>query len=786
MKNADKLIARAIQCAKSGDLARAEKIARSILEDDPTNFDALHIYGNARLERDDLRTATSLLIDVVKLDPGFPPAQMNLANCLAGSGNHADALAHFDAAIRLRPNYAEAIYNRALSLKALGRSDEAVKSLRAAASSALGEPRIHTLLADLLVEDEQLDEARAALEKGVAELPKSAELLICLGCALLRLKDDAGASECFAKARKLGPFDAFAHRRRAEALRAVDRLDEAVEEYTRAIDREPGDAKLYRARAEAFALLGDEAKEALDKEASFAVYMRNANVRFSSGNLHSAVEDLNAALALRPDDPNALNTRATVYNEMANYPAALTDYEAVRLQQEADPGRLGLICHLKCRTANWSGLAEMVQEVSRLGLEGAQLSPFHIIPLTDDPALHHRVARTLVSNASGMFKPRPFAPAAPQRRIRIGYFSEDFYTHPVLQLIRGVYANHDRERFHVSAFSMTKNKDANYHQVKTLFDAFHNVETASDAEITALARKEKVDIAIDLTAFTNAARFGIFAARAAPVQVNFLGYPGTMGADFMDYIIADPIIIPEELREHYSEKIAYMPCYQPNDRQRPEHRPNERRSDHKLPEEAFVFCCFNDTYKILPDRFELWMRILGQVEGSVLWLLARDAHTEGNFAKEAAARGIDPGRIIFAPRMAHELHISRHQLVDVFLDTGPYNAHTTSSDALWAGVPVLTRAGRSFASRVAASLVTRAGAPELVTNSDDEYVALGVRLAQDAALLESMKKKVRAARHESPLFDVVRFTRDLEALYEEMMRRRVEGLAPDHIGPFGD
>lgn len=781
MKNVDKLIARAIECAKSGDLARAEKIARTILEDDPKNFDALHIYGNARLERDDLRSATSLLTEVVRLDPSFPPAQMNLANCLAGSDQHAEALPHFDFAIKLRPNYAEAIYNRALSLKELDRTADAVKSLREAASASLGEARIYKLLSDLLIESDQLDEASKALDAGLADLPKSPDLLNCMGCLLLRQKNESEAAEYFARSRKLAPPTGETRRRRAEAYAALGRFDEAVEEYSLAIVQEPADAKLYRSRGEVFQQLHKDVEASLDLGAAYSVYMRNAHMRTKRGNLHAALRDLDSALELREDDLEALNTRGNVFNEMAKYPSALKDFEAARrLGSPADPLKLGLICHLKCRTADWPGLAELVDEVSELGRAGAGLSPFHLIPLTDDPELHHHVTRTIVNASISSFKARPFGPAAPRRKINIGYFSEDFYAHPVLQLIRGVFSNHDRERFHVAAFSLTKNKDANYHEIKTTFDAFHNVEDATDDEITTLARKEKVDIAIDLTGLTNASRFGIFAARAAPVQVNFLGYPGTMGADFMDYIIADPVIIPEGLREHYSEKVAYMPCYQPNDRLRPPHRP-ERRSDHKLPENGFVFCCFNDTYKILPGRFELWMRILKQVEGSILWLLARDPHTEANFAKEAAAHGIGPDRIIFAARQPHDLHISRHQLVDIFLDTGPYNAHTTSSDALWAGVPVLTLAGRSFAARVAASLVTRAGVPELVTTSDEEYVSLAVRLAHDPAMLESIKNKIRAARTESPLFDVVRFTRDLEQLYEEMNRRRLEGLPPDHI-----
>ena len=354
--------------------------------------------------------------------------------------------------------------------------------------------------------------------------------------------------------------------------------------------------------------------------------------------------------------------------------------------------------------------------------------------------------------------------------------------HPVSLLIGSVFSEHDRQRFHVSGFSLTRVKDGAHQRIRTAFDEFHDVFGARDEDITLLARKHRIDIAIDLTAYTTDSRTGAFARRAAPVQVNFLGYPGTMGADFMDYIIADPVLIPPHMQAHYTEKVAYMPLtYQPNDRNRPIAQSPASRAECGLPPEGFVFCCFNDTYKIAPERFDMWMRILKRVDGSILWLLANNPQAEGNFRKEAAARGVDPSRIFYAPRAPLPIHLARQRFADLFLDTAPYNAHTTASDALWAGLPVLTLPGQGMQARVAASLLTAAGLPELITTSVEDYENLAVRLATEPELLATMKKKVLAARLGSPLFDVTRFTRDLERLYEEMMRRHHAGLPPDHI-----
>ena len=342
---------------------------------------------------------------------------------------------------------------------------------------------------------------------------------------------------------------------------------------------------------------------------------------------------------------------------------------------------------------------------------------------------------------------------------------------------------HDHQRFELIGISFGPyHRDQMQTRLEQAFDQFIDASAMSDLQIATLSRELKIDIAIDLKGFTQNCRTGIFAYRAAPLQVNYLGYPGTMAAEYMDYLIADKVLIPEQSQGAYSEKIAYLPhSYQVNDRKRVISDKVFTRAELGLPEQGFVFCSFNNNYKILPATFESWMRILKAVEGSVLWLYEDNAAAAEHLKKEAHRQGVDSARIIFATKMPLEEHLARHQLGDIFLDTLPYNAHTTASDALWAGLPVLTLIGQSFASRVAASLLNAIGLPELITTSPQEYEALAIALAKNPERLTAIKTKLANNRLTSPLFDTPLFTKDLEQIYMKMYERYQGDLAPDTI-----
>jgi predicted O-linked N-acetylglucosamine transferase (SPINDLY family) len=365
-------------------------------------------------------------------------------------------------------------------------------------------------------------------------------------------------------------------------------------------------------------------------------------------------------------------------------------------------------------------------------------------------------------------------------RIRVAYLSTDLRAHAVGFLIVGAIEQHDKSRFEITGISLgADDKSETRARFEAAFDRFVDVREKSDNEVAALLREMEIDIAVDLNGFTGDPRTRILARRPAPIQVNYLGYPGTMGADYIDYIIADPVVITPADEPYYSEKIAYLPdTYQANDTRRPMAPEVPSRADARLPDKGFIFASFNNTYKISPEMFSVWMRLLSAVEGSVLWLLEDNPFAAENLRREAAARGVNPDRLIFAPRTTPDKHLARQALADLFLDTLTYNAHTTASDALWIGLPVITTPGTTFPARVAASILTAIGLQELITPSLEEYERLALRLARDAEALALLKAKLNAHRETFPLFDTKRFTRHLEAALTTMWERHQQGQSP--------
>jgi predicted O-linked N-acetylglucosamine transferase (SPINDLY family) len=343
---------------------------------------------------------------------------------------------------------------------------------------------------------------------------------------------------------------------------------------------------------------------------------------------------------------------------------------------------------------------------------------------------------------------------------------------------------HDESRFDVSAISLGADDNSKMgRRLKAALPRFIDARTFSDEHIANLVRSLEVDILVDLMGFTKNARTQIFALRPAPVQVSYLGYPGTMGASYVDYIIADRIAIPEEKRECYLEKVVYLPdSFMGNDFERKISERLPRRSECQLPEAGFVFCAFNNSYKIAPQIFDIWIRILRQVENSILWLSGTNETAIRNLGREAQNRGVDPSRLVFAQRLPlNEDHLARHRLADLFLDTLPYNAHATASDAVWAGLPVLTCLGETFAGRVAGSLLNAVGLPELITTTPEAYERMAIELATHPERLAAIKHKLEENRLTAPLFDTKLFTKHIEAAYTAMHERNQAGLAPDHI-----
>jgi predicted O-linked N-acetylglucosamine transferase (SPINDLY family) len=469
---------------------------------------------------------------------------------------------------------------------------------------------------------------------------------------------------------------------------------------------------------------------------------------------------------------------------LKKYDQAIQVYKHIVLLQADTEFIRGYLFHAKLKVCDWKDHDEQVKTCIQGICENKKLiMPFSALMLSGVEKLNIQIATNYAKYINGLSRKPYSKKSKPLEKITIGYYSADFHSHAISYLICELIELHNRSKFNAIAFSFgSNNQDQTRQRLMNAFDQFIDVSHQSDEAIAKLSRDFKIDIAVDLMGYTHDARPGIFEARVAPLQVNYLGYPASMGNEYIDYIIADQIVIPESNKQFYSEKVIYLPnSYQVNDRKKVISDRQISRTELGLPKDSFVFCCFNNNYKILPETFDGWMRVLTVVEGSVLWLFQDNDWVVNNLKKEAQERGVEADRLVFAKRLPLDEHLARHRQADLFLDTFPYNAHTTASDALWAGLPLLTMMGESFASRVAASLLTAIDLPELITKSQKDYEALAIELATNPAKLKAIKAKLESNRLTTPLFDTPRFTKHLEDAYTKMYERYHADLPPEHI-----
>ncbi len=672
----------------------------------------------------------------------------------------------------------------------------------------------------------KLDKAIAIYRQLAARFPGNARLLFLLGSAESQNGNGGEAVRLLEQCLLIDPLDADAYNNLGLALETQERFDEALQSYDRAIAAHPGRPEAYINKGLALHKRGhlqaalESFERALERDPGNAEQHNNrGNVLLDLRRTEEALESFDRALALAPDYAEAFASRGSALQSLGRFAEALASFDraialdpmlaeahnlrgdlllAARREVEARESfqrayslnpRLEFVyprlLYSKLRTCDWTNIEGQLSKLEARILRGEQLcTPFDSLGLTGSLAVQgkaaqmYAAARFPASSALGPVPPRKRA-----GRIRLGYYSSEFRDHATTRLMAELFELHDRSRFELVGIDFgPAADDAMRRRVAACFDRFVDVRGIGDRDVARLSRDLEIDIAVDLKGFTEDARPGIFAERAAPVQVSYLGFPGTMGAGYIDYIIADEVVIPAASRALYSEKVVTLPdSYQVNDRKRSIADRAFTREELGLPAHGFVFCCFNNNYKITPPTFDAWMRILRQVEGSVLWLVEDSPAAAGNLRKEAERRGVRADRLVFAQRMALPDHLARHRNADLFLDTLPYNAHTTASDALWAGLPVLTCAGEAFASRVAASLVSAVGLPELITTTPAGFEALAIALASDRARLEQVRAKLLANRPTAPLFDTPRFARHIEAAYEEMYERHLAGLPPDHI-----
>lgn len=586
--------------------------------------------------------------------------------------------------------------------------------------------------------------------------------------------------------------EALAHINRGVALEGQGRNEEALQSYRQAMECDPSSAHSYFNMGALLVLSKrfDEAIACMNRV--LALEPDNAEALLHQGAAYlglkqdeQAFASFNKALRLKPQLAEARYQVGLLLKKHKRYQESFQQLQAAWRVNPQLPGLLSEMMQIMATMCEWSALDDGMALIEKAVVQRQpDVKTISVIGLSDSPALQLEIAR-LGIEAAGYGQP-PLGPiAAPTDvgKIRVGYYSADFRQHATTVLVAELFELHDRECFEWFAFDFgPRVQDATRDRVRAAFDHFIDVRELTDRQIAELSRELNIDIAVDLKGFTTDHRLGMFAFRCAPVQVSWLGYPGTTGADFMDYVIADKVVLPPAAQVHFSEKAAYMPySYQVNDGRRRISTRMFNRAEVGLPDSSFVFCCFNNNYKIQPSTFEGWMRILHAVPDSVLWLLEDNSFAASNLRREAQARGVDPERLVFAPRMELSEHLARHCLADLFLDTLPCNAHTTASDALWAGLPVLTCTGQSFAGRVAASLLHAVRLPELVTKSQADYEALALTLVNDPVQLKNIRDKLRAQLLIAPLFDARRFARDIEAAYAAMHARSIEGLSPDVI-----
>jgi protein O-GlcNAc transferase len=775
-----------------GQWSAAEQMCRLVLNAEKDHFDALEMLGILAAQTGRTAEALHFLERAAAARPDKAEAHFNHANLLNQLGRLEEARAGYERALAVSPDFAEAYYNRGNVLRQLGRLEEALGAYESAAAARTDFADSHNSSAAALRDLGRLQEALQSCRRALEIRPDYPEAHHTHGVILQDLGRLEEAIASHEHALRLKPNFAEAYKNRGDVLRLLRCFEEALEDYQRAARLKPDFAEAYEGACMTLRELRRfaEALQNCDRVLKIRPDLPEAHnnrgvILQDSKRYAEALDSYSKALEVKPDFADAHKNRAATLQELKRQEEALDSFERALALNPDLPWLFGTALFARLELAQWTGMESQLEALAaRIMLGHSAAQPFAAAVLFDSLQLQHRAAQCWAAESSA---PRstlpPFPRPSRRKRIRVGYYSADYHGHATAYLAAGLFEAHDRDRFEIVAFSFGPEAgDGMRKRLTSSFDRFLDVRAKSDREIAQLSRELQIDIAVDLKGFTQDERKGIFLHRAAPVQINYLGYPGTMAASYMDYIVADPVLIPAASRQYYTEKIVYLPnSYQVNDRKREISARQYSRAELGLPPEGFVFCCFNNCFKILPAVFDSWMRILKQVEGSVLWLLADSESAVTNLRRNAEARGVQGTRLIFARREPVPEHLARHRAADLFLDTLPYNAHTTASDALWAGLPVLTRTGESFAARVAASLLSAIHLPELVTSTPEQYEALAVELATDPARLAQIRGKLAENRLGTPLFDTTSFTRHLEDAYGQIHERYQQGLPPDNI-----
>ena len=718
------VLAKVAQCLQAGQLDQAESICRQILATTPAEPNTLHYLGVILFQKGNLSDGVDVLRRAVSIEPTNAQIHYHLGCALRENKQFVEATATFTKAIELKDAYTEAYRALGLTLADMGQIEEGIAEIQRVIAIEPDNVKAHMNLGNMRQEQNKAPEAIAAFRQAIALDPNHAPAYNNLGKALRIQKQVKAATEAFQKATDLNPAYALAYNNLGGILTEQGKLPEAIAALKRAVTLEPTNAQTHHHFALALAAAGDIA---------------------------AAIAAEEQTLKLKGDHWRALS-------------------HLINLRQS--------VCL-------WSGLKELIERLIQGIEEGVALaSPFFFQLIETSSRQQQQCARLYAKgafqHAVALRKTLGFDErivAKPQ--ITIGYISADFRDHAAASLIAELFEQHDRDRFRVLGYSIGPDDQSDMRQ--RLVRAFDQFVDLREMPLEQAARKiyeDEVDILVDLTGLTRHSRTEILALRPAPIQINYLGSGSTLGADFMDYMIVDQFIVRPEQETFYDEKLVYLPdCFLVNDAKQPISPETPSRSECGLPEDAFVFCCFNNNFKINPEILDVWVNLLSAVESSVLWLIETNQFVSKNLKQEAKARGIDPDRLIFAPFVPRQEHMARYRIVDLFLDTPVVSAGATASDALLVGCPLITCTGNTLQSRVAGSMLHAVGLPELVTTSLADYESLALRLAENPSELKAIRKKLAKNLPTAPLFDCARSTRNVEQAYEVMWRRHLEGLA---------
>jgi len=726
----------------------------------------------------------------LELDSHDTETHFKRANALKMLKQYPLAISGYQQVIQLDNKHAKAWFNLGVVYQLSQQLDLAVKSYKKAISINHNYPEAHNNLGNLLKNLNYLDEAIACYKLAIAQKPM-AETCYNLANVYTQLQAPEAAERAYRQAITLRADYADAYNNLAVLYLSLNRQQDAIAACQRALQVRPDHAGAHNNLGNMYKQLHRNAEAwqhyqlAIKHDANFADAYNNGGLLLQAQfRANEAISYFSRAIALKPDHAEAYYNRSNQFRDQRDLTRALDDIKRAVTLAPHDINYISTLLYTKMQACEWESIETTFNHVNQLILQGGAAGPFVLIATPAGAAIQQQCACNYAQKKLPVVAPLTNAHTQYQHaRIRLGYFSADLHNHATTYLMAELFEKHDKSKFELYAFSFGPSvEDEMRKRVRSAFDHFYDVRDHTEAQIAQLALALEIDIAIDLKGYTKEARPGIFAYRPAPVQVNYLGYPGTMGTPHLHYIIADPVLIPEQARQHYTEKVAYMPnSYQVNDRHRKIADTYDTRADHGLPENTFVYCCFNNNYKITPDAFDVWMQILTQVKNSVLWLFEANLAATHNLSNTAKKYGISSDRIIYAPKKPLAEHLARYRHADLVLDTFHYNAHTTTSDALWVGAPVLTCLGKTFAGSVAASLLTAHGVPELITQSVKSYQETAIDLALSTQKLAKIRNKIINNRDSHPLFDTTLYTKHLEALYIQMYKRHQNHLAPDHL-----